>query len=82
MMSSQSRARQTTRPGRRVLAQMSTPALIAFALVSTLTLVCRLLSVVAGLIAEISERLADAGDSARAAARSGMVITTVTGGAG
>jgi hypothetical protein len=68
--------------GRRAFSQMSIPALIAFVLVTVLTLTFRLVAAVTGLIAEISERLADAGDTARAAARGPVLITTAaTGGA-
>lgn len=73
--------RTTTRPpGRRALSQMTVPVAIAFVLVTVLTLALRLLSAVTGLVAEISERLADAGDTARAAARGPVLITTARGG--
>jgi hypothetical protein len=74
-MSTRSRTRQVP-PGRRVFSQMTLPALIAFVLVTVLTLAFRVLSAVTGLIAEVSERIADAGDTARAAARGPGVITT------
>lgn len=74
-MSTRNRTRQA-RPGRRTLSDLSMPALIAFVIVTVLTLTFRLLSAVTGLIAEVSERIADAGDTARAAARGPVLITT------
>lgn len=66
--------------GRRAFSQMTMPALIAFVLVTVLTLAFRLVAAVTGLIAEVSERLADAGDTARAAARGPVLITTAAAG--
>jgi hypothetical protein len=74
-MSTRTRTRQVP-PGRRAFAQMSIPALIAFVIVTALTLTFRLLSAVTGLIAEVSERIADAGDTARTVVRGPVVITT------
>jgi hypothetical protein len=74
------RARQAP-PGRRALSQMSVPVAIAFVLVTVLTLVFRVVAAVTGLVAEISERLADAGDTARAVARGPVLVTTARGGA-
>jgi hypothetical protein len=78
-MSTRYRARQMP-PGRRVLSQMSVPAAIAFVVVTVLTLVFRMLAAVTGLVAEVSERIAEAGDTARAAARGPVLITTATRG--
>ncbi|HEX7662433.1 MAG TPA: hypothetical protein VF444_23460 [Pseudonocardiaceae bacterium] len=60
---------------------MSLPAAVAFVVISVLTLVFRLVSAVTGLVAEISERIADAGDTARATARGPVLITGTVRGA-
>jgi hypothetical protein len=78
-MSTRNYARQVP-PGRRTLSQMSVPVLIAFVIVTVLTLTFRLLSALTGLIAEVSERVADAGDTARAAARGPILVTAAARG--
>jgi hypothetical protein len=78
-MSTRTRFRQPA-PGRRALSQMSVPAAIAFVVVTLLTLAFRVLATVTGLVAEISERIADAGDTARAAARGATLISTMAPG--
>jgi hypothetical protein len=75
-MSTPFRSRYTRPPGRRVFTHMSVPAAIAYATMTVLTLLFRLVSAVTGLVAEVSERIADAGDSARAAARGTAIVTT------
>lgn len=79
-MSTRSRTRHTPTPGRRALSQMTVPVAIAFVVVTLLTLTFRMLSAVTGLVAEISERIADAGDTARAAARGATLVTTAARG--
>jgi hypothetical protein len=64
---------------RRTLRQMTVPAAIAYVIVTVLTLLARVITLTFALVAEIAERVADAGDIARAAAR-GPVLITSTGG--
>ncbi|MCE7009337.1 hypothetical protein LWC34_41965 [Kibdelosporangium philippinense] len=59
---------------------MTVPAAIAYVLVTVLTLLARGVVLIAALIADVAERLADAGDTARAVARRPVVMST-TGGA-
>ncbi|MFC3892105.1 hypothetical protein ACFOWZ_11520 [Lentzea rhizosphaerae] len=66
---------------RRTLRQMTVPAAIAYVVITVLTLLARVIGLVAALIADVTERLADAGDTACAVAR-GPVLVTTTGPAG
>lgn len=61
---------------RRELREMSIPAAIAYVLFRVLSLVFRIVAVLGGLVAEISERVADAGDVACAAARGPVVVAS------
>lgn len=85
-MSTRNRARQVP-PDRRALSQLSVPALFAFVIVTVLTHLFRLIAAATGLVAtlsclvaEISERIAAAGEAARVAARGPALITTATAG--
>jgi hypothetical protein len=62
---------------------MTVPAAIAYVLVTLLTFTLRMVTFAAALIADVAERIADAGDIARAAARTPVLVTTarITGGA-
>lgn len=79
-MSHKTRKYQPHTRVRRTLRQMTVPAAIAYVLVTVLTLLARGVVLIAALIADVAERLADAGDIARAAAR-GPVVMNPTGGA-
>jgi hypothetical protein len=79
-MSYKTRKYQPRSGARRTLRQMTVPAAIAYVIMTVLTFVARAVVLVAALIADIAERLADAGDTARAAAR-GPVVVSTTGGA-
>ena len=65
---------------RTQLRRLTLPALIAYAIVTILTLLARLVVAVAALVAEIAQRLADAGDTACAAARGPVVVAPFGGG--
>lgn len=64
---------------RTQLRRLTLPALIAYAIVTILTLLARLVVAVAALVAEIAQRLADAGDTACAAARGPVVVAPFRG---
>jgi hypothetical protein len=61
--------------GRRSLRDLSAPAAIAYVLLVALSLLARVAALSLGLVAELVERLADAGDVACAAARGPVVMT-------
>lgn len=62
---------------RTQLRPMSLAAAVAYVIVTVLALLARIVVAVACLVADVAERLADAGDSACAAARAPVVVTTV-----
>lgn len=49
------------------LRQLTLPAAVAYVLVTVLTLLARIVVFAAALVADVAERLADAGDTARLA---------------
>ncbi|ASO21061.1 hypothetical protein FHR81_002030 [Actinoalloteichus hoggarensis] len=53
-------------PARLVLRWLTVPAGVAYVLITVATLAARIVAVTAGLIAEVADRLAAAGDIARA----------------
>ncbi len=55
---------------RAALRRMTVPAAIAYVIVTVLTLLMRAATWAFALVAEVAERIADAGEHARAAARS------------
>jgi hypothetical protein len=64
---------------RAQLRALTVPAATAYVLITVLTLVFRSLSLVAGLLTEITEVLADAGDTARDSVRGPVLITSAAG---
>jgi divalent metal cation (Fe/Co/Zn/Cd) transporter len=52
---------------RNVLRRLTLPAAVAYVLVTVLTLLARIVVFAAALVADVAERLADAGDCARLA---------------
>jgi len=61
---------------RRSLRQMTVPAAIAYVILTVLTLLARVVMFVAALVADVAERLADAGSTACAVARGPVLVTT------
>ncbi|WP_112262391.1 hypothetical protein [Lentzea terrae] len=55
---------------------MTVPAAIAYTLIFVLTLLARVVGMVAALVADVTERLADAGQTACAVARGPVLVTT------
>ena len=80
-MSHKTQAFRPPTGARRTLRQMTVPAAIAYVLLTVLTLLARVVCLVAALVAEVAERLADAGSTACAVARGPVLVTSHTGGA-
>lgn len=66
---------------RTQLRRLTLPAAIAYSVLMLLSLLARIVLVVAALVADVAERCAIAGDAACAAARGPVVVTTVRGAA-
>lgn len=77
---SNSRYSRQQATGRRSLREMTVPAATAYVLLTVLTLALRSVSVVVGLVADVTERIADAGDTARAVARGPVLINAPSAG--
>jgi hypothetical protein len=75
-MSERTRNFQPNTGIRRSLRQMTVPVAIAYVIVTLLTFALRIVTFASALVADVAERMADAGDIARAAARGPVLITT------
>ena len=66
---------------RNVLRRLTLPAAVAYVLVTVLTLLARIVVFAAALVADVAERLADAGDTARLAVHTAPTAPAPYGGA-
>lgn len=74
-MSDRTKKFQSPTGARGTLRRMPVPAAVAYVLVTVLTLLAQGATWMFALLAEISDRLADAGESARLTARGAVVVT-------
>lgn len=66
---------------RNALRRLTLPAAVAYVLVTVLTLLARIVVFAAALVADVAERLADAGDTARLAVHTVPAAPAPYGGA-
>lgn len=66
---------------RNALRRLTLPAAVAYVLVTVLTLTARVVVFAAALVADVAERVADAGDCARLAVHTAPAAPAARGGA-